>query len=223
MAAWRRSRRQAALQAEKHQVPTVAVLNVFMVVPPRATRRTSSGKPMGAAAHRCQRRAPPSGLLAPGQVVFMGELPAADEVIGLYPYFVGESNAQPEAMVGVAPLWAVLAAEEQGTPITTEAQAWRRRHLAVAEEEERRRLEDYWREQARARQTAASAQRRREHTPRPRNRQGSELLVGRIREGIPLDGERNLQEYASQRAQVWRANMTEWMEHSQASGVSRRG
>ena len=101
----------------------------------------------------------------------MGELPAADEVIGLYPYFVGESNAQTEAMVGVAPLWAVLAAEEQGTPITTEAQAWRRRHLAVAEEEERRRLEEeaanIWREPARARQTAASPQRRREHTPRP--------------------------------------------------------
>ena len=55
----------------------------------------------------------------------MGELPAADEVIGLYPYFVGESNAKTEAMAGVAQLWAVLAAEEQGTPITTETQAWR--------------------------------------------------------------------------------------------------
>ena len=55
----------------------------------------------------------------------MGELPASDEVIGLYPYFVGESNAQTEAMAGVAQLWAVLAAEEQGTPITTETQAWR--------------------------------------------------------------------------------------------------
>ena len=152
----------------------------------------------------------------------MGELPAAGEAIGFYPYFVGESNAQTKAMAGVAPLWAVLAAEEQGTPITTEAQAWRRRHLAVAEEEERRRLEDYWREQARARQTAASAQRRREHTPRPRNRHGSGLLVGRTREGTPIDGERNLQEYASQRAQAWRADMTEWMEESGASAANRR-
>ena len=122
----------------------------------------------------------------------MGELPAADEVIGLYPYFVGESNAQTEAMVGVAPLWAVLAAEEQGTPITTDAQALRRQHLAVAEKEERRRLEDeaanIWREQARARQTAASAQRRRGHTPRPRHRQGSEPTVGRAREDIHIDG-----------------------------------
>ena len=163
MAAWRRSRRRAAVQAEKHQVPTVSGLKVFKVVPPRATQRTPSGKPMGATTHRCQRRAPPSGLLAPGQVVFMGELPAADEVIGLYPYFVGESNAQTETMAGVAPLWAVLAAEEQGTPITTDAQALRRQHLAVAEEEERRRIEEerrrLWREQARARQTAASAQR----------------------------------------------------------------
>ena len=146
MAAWRRSRRQAAVHAEKHHVPTVAVLKVFKVVPPRATQRTPSGKPMGAAARRCERRAPPSGLLAPGQVVFMGELPSADEVIGHYPYFVGEGNAQTEAMVGVPPLWAVLAAEEQGTPITREAPACRRQHLAVAEEEERRRLEDYWRD-----------------------------------------------------------------------------
>ena len=127
----------------------------------------------------------------------MGELPAADEVIGLYPYFVGESNAQTEAMAGVAPLWAVLAAEEQGTPITTDAQALRRQHLAVAEEEERRRLEEeaanIWREQARARQTAASPQRRREHTPRP---------VDMTREGMHIYWERDVQAYASQRVQT---------------------
>ena len=123
----------------------------------------------------------------------MGELPAADEVICLHPYFVGEGNAQTEAMVGVPPLWAVLAAEEQGTPITTEAQAWRRRHLEIEEEEERRRLEDYWREQARARQTAASPQRRREHTPRP---------VDMTREGIHIYWERGVQAYASQRVQT---------------------
>ena len=158
----------------------------------------------------------------------MGELPAADEVIGPYSYFVSEGNAHTEAMVGVAPLWAVLAAEEQGTPITTEAQAWRRRHVAVAEEEERRRLEEeerrrLWREQARARQTAASAQRRREHTPRPRNRQGSEPLVGRTREGIGIYGEENLREHASQRAQPWRADMTtEWMEESEVQAASKR-
>ncbi|MDA8583721.1 hypothetical protein N9L68_05790 [bacterium] len=58
-------------------------------------------------------------------MVFMGELSAADEVIGIDPYFVGESNAQTEAMAGVARMWAVLAAEEQGTPITTETHAWR--------------------------------------------------------------------------------------------------
>ena len=69
---------------------------------------------------------------------------------------------------------------------------------------------------------AASAQRRREHTPRPRNRQGSEHLLGRTREGISIHGEENLREYASQRAQVWRADMTEWMEQSGASAASRR-
>ena len=68
----------------------------------------------------------------------MGELPASGEVIGLYPCFVGERNAHTEAMAGFAQLWAVLAAEEQGTPITTEAQAWRHRHLELEEEEERR-------------------------------------------------------------------------------------
>ena len=41
----------------------------------------------------------------------MGELPAADEVIGPYPNVVGEGHAQKEAMAGVAPLWAVPAAE----------------------------------------------------------------------------------------------------------------
>ena len=140
---------------------------------------------------------------------------------------MGEMSAQTDEMVGVPPLWAVLAAEEQGTPITTDAQALRRQHLAVAEEEERRRLEEerrrLWREQARARQTAASAQRRREHTPRPRNRQGSEPLVGKTREGIGIYGEENLREYASQRAQPWRADMTtEWMEESKASAASTR-
>ncbi|MDA8583722.1 hypothetical protein N9L68_05795 [bacterium] len=39
-----------------------ASLKVFRVVPPRATQRTPSGKPMGAAAHRCQMRAPPQRL-----------------------------------------------------------------------------------------------------------------------------------------------------------------
>ena len=95
---------------------------------------------MGSAAYRCQMRAPHSGLLAQRQVVFMGEM-----------------SAQTDEMVGVPPLWAVLAAEEHGTPLTTEAQAWRRRHVAAAEEEESRRPEDYWQEQVWARQTAPAA------------------------------------------------------------------
>ena len=48
-------------------------------------------------------------------------------------------------------------------------------------------------------------------------------LVTRTREGIHIYGEENLREYASQRAQAWRADMTtEWMEESAASAASRR-
>ena len=110
---------------------------------------------------------------------------------------MGEMSAQADEMVGVPPVWAVLAAEEQGTPITTGAQALRRQHLAVAEEKERRRLEEeaanIWRERARARQTAASPLRRRKHTPRP---------VDMTREGIHIYQERDVQAYASQRVQT---------------------